>query len=264
LFLSLGLSLVNALWDLSLQRLALVGLRVLTAVIIGSFGGMMGGVIGQALYGWTLRTIFLIFGWAITGLLIGASLGVFEIVDRYRREEETRGALRKLVNGVIGGTAGGILGGTLFVLLQGTWTFFFQDKPTQELWTPSATGFVVLGLCIGLLIGMAQVILKEAWLRIEIGRRAGRELLLTKPEVTIGRAESCDVGLFGDPGVERLHARILRQGQGFVLADAGTPGGTFLNDHRLTQVTPLRSGDAIRVGHCVLRFGERVKRTQKS
>ena len=59
-------------------------------------------------------------------------------------------------------------------------------------------GFVALGMCIGLLIGLAQVILKEAWVRVEAGFRAGREMILSKPEVTIGRAESCDIGLFGD------------------------------------------------------------------
>jgi pSer/pThr/pTyr-binding forkhead associated (FHA) protein len=82
-------------------------------------------------------------------------------------------------------------------------------------------------------------------------------MLLGKAETTIGRAEACDVGLFGDPGVERLHARIVRRGDDYFLADAGTAGGTFLNDRRVTDPAPLRSGDAIRVGGCVLRFGLR-------
>ena len=43
------------------------------------------------------------------------------------------------------------------------------------------------------------------------GFRPGRQILLTRPETTIGRAESCDIGLFGDPAVERLHARITRE-----------------------------------------------------
>ena len=76
------------------------------------------------------------------------------------------------------------------------------------MWTPSAAGFVALGLCIGLLIGAAQVILKEAWVKVEEGFRPGRELIVSKGEIVIGRAESCDVGLFGDNAVERTHARI--------------------------------------------------------
>ena len=60
-------------------------------------------------------------------------------------------------------------------------------------------------------------------------------------------------------GVEKLHARILRRDTGYYLDDASTPGGTFLNDVRIARPTPLRSGDAIRVGKSVLRFGERVR-----
>src|SRR5258708_5404612 len=73
-----------------------------------------------------------------------------------------------------------------------------SDKDPEQLWTPTALGFVALGVCIGLLIGLAQVILKEAWVKIESGRRAGKEMILAKEKTTIGRAESCDIGLFGD------------------------------------------------------------------
>ena len=35
---------------------------------------------------------------------------------------------------------------------------------------------------------------------------------------------------------------------------------TTVNEQRINGPTPLRSGDAIRLGKCVLRFGERAKR----
>jgi len=108
-----------------------------------------------------------------------------------------------------------------------------------------------------LLIGLAQVLLKEAWVRVENGRRAGREMLLTRPATTIGRAESSDIGLFGDPGVEKTHACIVLRRHHYVLTDAGTTGGTFLNGQRLAQEMPLRTGDLIRVGDSLLRFGEK-------
>ena len=38
-----------------------------------------------------------------------------------------------------------------------------------------------------------------------------------------------------------------------------TPGGTFVNESRVERPTPLHNGDAIRVGTCLLRFGERQK-----
>jgi pSer/pThr/pTyr-binding forkhead associated (FHA) protein len=123
-------------------------------------------------------------------------------------------------------------------------------------------GFVALGLCIGLLIGVAQVVLKEAWLYVESGFRKGREVPLNKTPLTIGRAESCDLGLFGDADVDPLHARILRQGNAYFIEDADSAGGTFVNDVRVVEPTPLRSGDVIRMGNARIRFRERVKKVK--
>jgi pSer/pThr/pTyr-binding forkhead associated (FHA) protein len=111
-----------------------------------------------------------------------------------------------------------------------------------------------------LLIGLAQVVLREAWLRVEAGFRAGREMVLARDTTTIGRAESCDLGLFGDPEVDKVHARIVRQDGRYLLRDAGSRAGTYVNDERLAGPRPLRSGDAIRVGRSVIRFHERAKR----
>jgi hypothetical protein len=257
---ALALGLLDALWNFSLRRVLAVGLRVLTAVLVGSMGGLFGGLVSEALYDLRPLAGFLVLGWTLTGFLIGASLGIFDLVEAVLKGQETRSALRKVLNGVLGGSAGGLLGGILSLLLRGAWGSLFQAKPLDQLWSPSAWGFVALGASIGLLIGLAQVILKEAWIRVESGFRAGRELILVKPEITIGRAEGCDIGLFGDPDIDRLHARILRQGDEYLVADAGSTAGTFVNDVRVDDPRALRSGDAIRVGHSVLRFGERQQR----
>ncbi|HXG09968.1 MAG TPA: FHA domain-containing protein [Gemmataceae bacterium] len=256
-----GVGLVDVLWTVPPGQIVAVGLRVLTAVVVGGLGGFLGGFIGQILFGWKPFALFLIFGWTVTGLLIGFSVGAFDLLTRLARDEEVSGAVRKVRNGMIGGTAGGLLGGTLSLLLRGFWLGLFRHAPGEELWSPSALGFVALGACIGLLIGLAQVVLKEAWVRVEAGFRPGRELILSKAETTIGRAEGCDIGLFGDPTIERLHARILKRGDRYLLADGDTPGGTFLNDVPVAGPTVLRSGDLIRVGGSLLRFGERKKRT---
>jgi pSer/pThr/pTyr-binding forkhead associated (FHA) protein len=121
-------------------------------------------------------------------------------------------------------------------------------------------GFIVLGMCIGLAIALAQVLLREAWVKVEQGFRAGRELILSKPEISIGRAEACDIGLFGDDQIEKTHALIrLRADQRYELLDQKTPGGTFLNDKRINQAALLKSGDLIRVGRAVLCFREKPK-----
>ncbi|MHB1426480.1 MAG: FHA domain-containing protein [Gemmataceae bacterium] len=258
---ALALALVDGLWVFSLRRFLSIGLRVLTAVIVGTLGGLLGGLVGQALFHWKELAVFHVLGWTITGFLIGMSLGVFDLLANLMRGEDPGPPLRKILKGVLGGTLGGIGGGILSLLLLGGWMRLLGGNPDVEdrLWSPSAWGFVALGSCIGLLIGLAQVILKEAWLKVEAGFRKGREIILAKPEITIGRAESCDIGLFGDPQIEKLHARIRQEGDRYVLIDAGA--GTYVNDDLIHGSRILRSGDAIRVGKCVLRFGERQKQT---
>jgi hypothetical protein len=264
LFLGVGiaslLGLTDALWNFTVHRFFAVFVRVLLALLIGGAGGLLGGMIGQWLVSNWNHNFLLVLGWMLTGLLIGMSLGVFDLLGALLRNEETRGPLRKMTNGLIGGTAGGVLGGILYIFLRDAWLSLFKAKPDDHLWSPSSWGFVVLGMCIGLLIALAQVILKEAWLRVEAGFRKGREQILSKEMITIGRAERCDVGLFGDMQVEKVHCRIVRKGSDYILTDEGTASGTYVNDERIHGPRALRSGDRIRLGRCILRFGERAKR----
>jgi MFS family permease len=262
LSLALALALVDALWSYSLRRFFAIGVRVVTAVVIGTMGGLLGGMLSQALYGWKEFPAFLVLGWTITGSLIGVSLGVFDLLSSLLRGQDPGAALRKIFKAVLGGTLGGIVGGILSLLLLSGWSRLLSGNPdiASWLWSPSAWGFVALGVCIGLLIGLAQVILKEAWLKVESGFRQGREILLARPEMTIGRAETCDIGLFGDPQIEKLHARIRQENNRYVLIDEGAD--TFVNDDLIHGARILHSGDAIRMGKCVLRFRERQKQTQ--
>jgi hypothetical protein len=255
---AVGLTMVDSLWNLAGKDAVMVVGRLLVGGFVGGAGGFVGGMLGQILYFRTQLSLFLIVGWTITGLLIGASPGIFDLLVRLARNESARGAARKVLHGVLGGGVGGLLGGVLFLGLRGLWSAAFAER-TDELWSPSATGFVVLGMCIGLLIGLAQVILKEAWIRVEAGFRAGRELILSRAETTIGRGERCDVALFGDSGVEKLHARIRLEGGRYMLEDEDTPGGTYLNGYLVDRQTPLRAGDLIEMGRSALRFGERQK-----
>lgn len=223
--------------------------RVGICLCIGLVGGLLGGVIGEFLHYKLHFPVFI--GWMLTGICIGAAIGIYDLLRAMKTKGEIRLPLKKTLNGVYGGLLGGFLGGLPFGFLMSS-----SAIPRSNL----AIGLVVLGLCIGLMIGLAQVFLKEAWIKVAQGFRAGRELMLSKDETTIGRAESCDLGLFGDNTIERTHARILLKDNRYLLADADTPSGTFLNEQRISKPTPLKSGDLIRVGNSVLEFGERQKR----
>jgi hypothetical protein len=261
LFVALALGLLDTIMSVSAgsRREARVG--VIAAGIIGGLGGLMAAVLGQVLYGRFSHWAFLLLGWTLTGMAIGASIGAFAYLARLMQGQDLGPAWSKVRRGLLGGGVGGILGGSLFLLLKIWWEGVFRAKAGVSLWSPSATGFVALGACIGLAVGLAEVILKDAWLVVESGFRAGREVLLSKTLVTIGRAESCDIGLFGDPAIEKLHARIVREGDRFLLVDENTPAGTLLNGARIADRMPLRPGDRIQIGRNVLRFGETRKRT---
>lgn len=258
LMVALGLGLVDAGWNLGMRQPGRILVRVLVGVLVGAVGGLLGGLLGYWLK--SLISMLSVVGWSLTGLLVGASIGAFDMLAAFITKREARSAKRKFIKCMVGGAIGGFLGGLVSVLLKSLFGSLFSDKNELWLWSPTAWGFVALGALIGLLVGLTQVFLKEAWIKVEAGFRPGREMILAKDSIVIGRAEGSDVALFGDGGVDKLHASITREGTQYFLEDKGTASGTFINDQPLRGRMPLRNGDLIRVGRSVLRFYERQKR----
>jgi serine phosphatase RsbU (regulator of sigma subunit) len=71
--------------------------------------------------------------------------------------------------------------------------------------------------------------------------------------VTIGRSPANDVPL-ADPNCSSQHASIERADDGFVLRDAGSKNGTYLNRNRITCPAALAAGDEIGLGKSVITF----------
>lgn len=257
---TLSVGLVDAVWNVPRLQTQQAARRILPPLAVGCVGGILGALVASLLVKVfpRLDMILRILGWTLTGSLIGAAVGAHDLYTTLAKKQDMRGALRKCRNGMMGGALGGLVGS--FVLL-GLELVFERER---NLLSPSAVGYVILGVAIGWLTGLLQVVLKEAWLRVEHGFRAGRELMLTKQETVLGRAESCDVGLFGDNSVDRTHARIVLEGHDYVLSDAGSSSGTFVNDERIVAPRVLRSGDLIGLGKSLLRFGERAKKVVSS
>ncbi len=254
-----GLGMLDALWNSSARQVVKVFARGLFVAAVGCLGGLLGAAVGQVLYSRSGLDWLVPCGWLLTGLLIGASVGAYDVVARAARGESAGGATKKVRNGLLGGAAGGLLGGLLYIALGVALSRVFA-RPAEDVYSSSAWGFVALGACIGLFVGLAQIILKEAWVRVEAGFRPGRELILTKERTLIGRAEGSDIGLYGDPAIARQHARIVYKGRRYLLEVVDEAAEAFVNDERVTQPRALRSGDLIRVGKNLLRFGERQKR----
>ena len=84
------------------------------------------------------------------------------------------------------------------------------------------------------------------------GGAFGRSYPLEGP-LTVGRSPECDVFL-PDPGLSRLHARLVPGDDGVEVHDLGATNGTFVNDQRVTHAIAL-IGDEIRFDQVRFRLG---------
>jgi hypothetical protein len=73
------------------------------------------------------------------------------------------------------------------------------------------------------------------------------EFPLQGDSFTLGRAESCHIVVRRDD-VSRLHARIEREGERFLISDADSVNGTFVNGRPVLKPQPLKHRDTIGLG----------------
>ncbi|RYG40002.1 FHA domain-containing protein, partial [bacterium] len=145
--------------------------------------------------------------------------------------------------GLIGGAIGAAAGAGVFDLVGAT---FAQAQlglngasggAIQEVGSvPRALFAAALGGGIGLFIGLVDLLARSAWIRLELGRNEGKEWSLDHATTFIGRSESSQIPLFGDPNVAPMHAAIKRMGKNqYVLEDGGSPIGTYVNGQRVAS-----------------------------
>lgn len=71
-------------------------------------------------------------------------------------------------------------------------------------------------------------------------------------EVIVGRDDSCDIRIQSRI-VSREHAAIEADGDGLVLRDLDSTGGTFLGEERIDTVK-VQDGMEVKIGPAVLKF----------
>ncbi|HLK00032.1 MAG TPA: DUF1707 and FHA domain-containing protein [Streptosporangiaceae bacterium] len=69
----------------------------------------------------------------------------------------------------------------------------------------------------------------------------------TETSFTIGRDQRCDLHI-ADLTVSRLHARLTRDADEWLLTDLGSTNGTRINGWRVRAPVPVRPGDQVRFG----------------
>ncbi|MHC4402906.1 MAG: FHA domain-containing protein [Planctomycetota bacterium] len=209
--------------------------RLSVALLLAVLSAAAGGLLGAFLY---LVGFPRAVGWTVLGLGIGAAEGIYQ-----------KSAAR-IRNGLIGGAIGGFVGGLLF-------------DPIASLgsdMSSRAAAFVILGTSIGALIGLTQVVLREAWLTVVDGFLPGRQLILSQTVTVLGRGDHLPLPFLGYSGkdLDSEHLRITRQPDGrYVIEDNLSRLGTMVNGQRLQGAAVLNDGDLIRLGPNIVRFERR-------
>jgi hypothetical protein len=215
------------------RRLGRLLRGLMAGLITGLLGGAMGLLVGEALFqAFGQVTPVRAIGWAILGIAIGAGEGL--LLRSWRR----------MLFGLFGGLVGGVLGSLAFIMVR------------QALAMPGfsrALGFTILGALIGLFIGLVPVVVGTFIGKLRVisaGRNEGKEILLDKDVIQIGRDDRCDLGLYGDKSIQPRHAEIRRDKQGYLIqALVGVPlqvNGQPVQSHR------LQKGDRVGIGREVI------------
>ncbi|MGQ9580810.1 MAG: FHA domain-containing protein [Armatimonadota bacterium] len=227
---------------------SMLPLRIFTrscvALIAGALGGGLAGFVGQGIFSFILGVgstsavvVARTLGWAAVGAGIGLAGGL------------PSGSLRRCLQGIVGGFVGGGVGGVVFDVV----SIPFGAGTVSRL-----IGDTVIGGAVGTAVMLVEEVAKVAWITVVAGRNEGRQYILSKPVMVIGRDELADIPLFGDFSVGKHHAQIrTADWRTFVLRDLGSPTGTLVNGARVVE-KPLSDGDSIQIGSFQLVFNQRA------
>ncbi|WP_288766436.1 FHA domain-containing protein [uncultured Varibaculum sp.] len=93
---------------------------------------------------------------------------------------------------------------------------------------------------------IAQLPEGSALLVVVRGPNLGARFLLNAEKVSVGRKPKCDIFL-DDVTVSRKHAIFVREDTGYVMRDAGSLNGTYVNRERVDSAQ-LKTGDIVQIG----------------
>ncbi len=262
LTLGLGLGLTGA-WaaDARVEKWLSLALGGACGLVGGALGDVLGVPIANAIVhnmhglSETAQHVLIALGqaseWGVLGLILGGGLG------------GARRASRLLWQGAVGGLLGGLLGGVALNLLSQEDMAALGDAPDfpGAHWLQAA-GPASLGGLIGLGICLVPWLARASWVRTHKG---GREYILARLLVTIGRDKTCDIVLRGDPDVAPVHATVEAMPGGKHHLTVAAGGGrrfapVTINGRPVIGEQWLADSDTLQIGEHTLLFHERATR----
>ncbi len=220
---------------------------------LGAALGFLGATIGENLIQYDVAS------WALVGLTSGVALG---LIDLTRSNTWDWQALvpRKAMRGAFFGLVGGSVGGILFSLIFGT-----SDLQTTQgeiiALVSRLSGFGLLGFFIGLALKAGEELLKDVWLiGTSQGPYEGKQFILSKPVVSVGRSGNNDINLSQEAGLGSTTGRFIRiQGEWLYqpLAGDADEAAVSVNGAKALDRTPLSDNTTIRFGSTEFMFRRR-------
>ena len=225
---------------------------------LGAVLGFLGAAVGENLIQIDVAS------WALVGLTSGIALG---LTDLTQFDAEGRHALapRKAMRGAVFGLVGGTVGGILFSLIFGNSDLQTAQGAVTAL-VSRLSGFGLLGFSIGLTLKVGEELLKDVWLMgTSKGPYEGKQFVLNKPEVRIGRSGNNDINLARELDLGSTAGQFVQnQGQWFFQPTTADGGETAVsvNGAKVMDRTLLSDNTAIRFGNTEFLFRIRGHRDQ--
>ncbi len=201
----------------------------LISMTLGLIGGVFGLLWGEAMYQ-VLKFAELparVIGWGIVGFALGSSQGA------------ARGSMVGALRAGLGGGIGGMVGGVLFTLLPSI--LHFPDSVCRGI------AWVLMGLLIGATSVLFERLLAGAVLKIASGKMEGKEFILDKSYLVIGRDERCDIPIYYDPAIQPKHATLEWTGAGYRIAPIGN--AQVIVNGQSVPIKELNHNDVVIIGN---------------
>lgn len=222
--------------------------------IAGGVAGYVGGLVGE----YVLRLG--IVTWGLVGLSCGAALGLTDLAGG--QFTGLRSLLRippKSRRGAVFGLIGGLVGGVVFALFFRNVSLDSTGGELQALFS-RLVGFAILGLAIGLAIKVGQELLKSSWLLgLSKGFYEGKQYILTKTPVSVGRSGNNDINLNQETDIgDRVgHFELAQDTWHFVPASRDAVGAVTVDGQAVVDRVHLADGSSLRFGNTEFVFQSR-------